>query len=126
VLLLALPPVDESSLSYLIGYWGARIGIPLVVVVLVTRFIVGQVRRPRTPTSSARFGVTGASAHVQWPASPTPAQWPAPPAPAPASWPAPPVPVPAQWFAPPDSARPRATVAATERISQPAKGKHAK
>ena len=125
-MLLALPPVDESSLSYLIGYWGARIGIPLVVVVLVTRFIVGQVRGTRTPSSSVNFGVTGASAQAQWPAPPTPAQWPAHPTPAPASWPAPPAHAPAQWFAPPDSARPTAAVAATEHFTQPVKGKHAK
>lgn len=103
-MLLALPPVDESSLSYLIGYWGARIGIPLVVVVLVTRFIVGQVRGPRTPTSSAHFGVTGASAQAQWPAPPTPAQ----------------------WFSPPDSGRPTAPAAVTQQFTQPAKGRHAK
>ena len=125
-MLLALPPVDESSVPYLIGYWGARIGIPLVVVVLVTKFIVGQVRGPRTPTSSAHFGVTGASAQAQWPAPPTPAQWPAPPPPAPVSWPAPPVAASAQWFAPPDSARPTAAAAVTAQFSQPAKGRHAK
>ena len=77
MILLALPPVDETSTAYLIGFWGARIGM-LVAAVLVARFIIGQVRGPRTPTSSTHYGSTGASLQEQWPAPPAPAQWPAP------------------------------------------------
>jgi hypothetical protein len=114
VILSAIQTVDESSTAYLIGYWGARIGIPLVVVVLVGRFIIGQVRGPRTPTSSGHVGVTSASLQAQWPAPPMPAQWPAPPAQA--QWPAPPVPAPVPWTAPP----------VPEGFTQPVKGKHAR
>ena len=68
MILSALPPVDETSASYIGGVWMGRLAVILLVVLLIRKYVFGK--------AAPRIGGRPPSSHVSASTPAPPSPWP--------------------------------------------------